>query len=358
MGSAVDVVIPTGRLGEKPDPLDTAPALVLEMFPGADELEEEAVPDPEAPPRHVDALADAGEATQDDGPFLSWDAFWAADQREPEWLFDELIARGRAHVIYAVHKAGKSLLMLFAALQLVEAGCVVVYLDYEMTEDDLRERLEDMGAGPTTDLERLRYALLPSLPPLDSREGAAALLELIDRERERWPDRHVALVIDTFGRAVAGDENPADTVRAFFRLTGAPLKQRGVTWIRLDHAGKDDSRGQRGSSAKGDDVDVIWRLVPGDDGATLKRDAARMGWVPEALSYQRLEEPLRYKRVAESWPAGTHETAQKLDELGIAPEASIREAKAALTIADAGRRGNIVNAAQRYRRLNQEGHGS
>ena len=41
----------------------------------------------------------------------------------------------------------------------------VLYLDYEMTRADLRERLEDMGYGPDADLKRLHYALLPDLRP-------------------------------------------------------------------------------------------------------------------------------------------------------------------------------------------------
>ena len=40
---------------------------------------------------------------------------------------------------------------------------------------------------------------------------------------------------------------------------------------------------QRGSPAKNDDVDVVGPPAPTDSGATLKRDKARMGWVPERV---------------------------------------------------------------------------
>ena len=71
----------------------------------------------------------------------------------------------------------------------LERGCVgvddaltdridVLYLDYEMTEDDLAERLESMGYGPDTDLSHLHYALLPSLPGLDQPEGGRAVVDL------------------------------------------------------------------------------------------------------------------------------------------------------------------------------------
>ena len=33
----------------------------------------------------------------------------------------------------------------------------ILYLDYEMTDDDLRERLEIFGYGPNDDYSRLHY---------------------------------------------------------------------------------------------------------------------------------------------------------------------------------------------------------
>ena len=51
-----------------------------------------------------------------------------------------------------------------------------------------------------------------------------------------------------------------------YRNTLAPLKQRGIAVLRLDHQGKDGSSGQRGSSAKDGDVDTIWRLKFQDGG--------------------------------------------------------------------------------------------
>ena len=72
------------------------------------------------------------------------------------------------------------------------------------------------------------------------------------------------------------------------------LKQRGATWVRLDHAGKDLDRGQRGSSAKGDDVDVVWRLDMTDNGVTFHREAARMSWVPPSVDFVQLDDPFRF----------------------------------------------------------------
>ncbi len=150
-----------------------------------------------------------------------------------------------------------------------------------MTEADVFDRLEDMGYGPESDLSRLRYALLPSLPPLDTITGADALMALLDAVQAEWPAHHLVVIMDTIGRAVCGEENSADTFRAFYNFTGIELKRRGLTWMRLDHGGKDSDRGQRGSSSKGDDVDVVWKLKPTENGVSLQRDVARMSWVPE-----------------------------------------------------------------------------
>jgi len=136
-------------------------------------------------------------------------------------------------------------------------------------------------------------------------EGAAALAALVDGIAAQASGRHLVAFIDTMSRAVHGEENSADTYRAFYNHTGIELKRRGITWCRLDHAGKEGDRGQRGSSAKGDDVDVVWRLKAQDNGVALKRELSRMAWVPETVSFKIEDCPLRYVRIAGDWPAGT-----------------------------------------------------
>lgn len=289
-------------------------------------------------------------------PFIDWGEFWRRDRTAPEWALEDILAWGRGHSIYAPHKAGKSLLALWCAVRLVERGCLTIYLDYEMGEEDLFERLGDMGYGPGRDLSLLRYALLPSLPPLDKAAGGAELLGIVDREMEAHPGRHVSVIIDTIGRATVGEENPADTIRDFYRHTGLGLKQRGATWARLDHAGKDATKGARGSSAKGDDVDVVWRLAPIEGGVELHRDAARMGWVPERVTLRLESDPvLRFVATTEGWPLGTLEVAAALDRLRVPLDASAQVALAELRKVNEGRRKAVVLAALRHRRQVADG---
>lgn len=299
----------------------------------------------------------ATEDPTDDAFFVDWPAFWARVRLGPDWLFDDVLARGRGHAIYASHKTGKSLLMLWLAVEMARRGVAVVYLDFEMGDDDLFERLADMGYGPATDLSFLHYAVLPSLPPLDTEQGASVLLAKVDAVIAAHPGVEVAVVIDTTARAVAGEENSADTFRDFYRFTGTGFKRRGVTWARLDHAGKDTAKGQRGSSAKGDDVDVVWRLARTDNGLELRREASRMGWVPLRVAFRQLDEPLRFVRVDEDWPAGTAEVARILDDLEVPPRAGERPAGQALREAGHQAGQYLVRAAQKYRRqVAEQGH--
>ncbi len=291
------------------------------------------------------------------GPFIDWTTFWDHDHHEAEWVYQDVLARGRGHALYATHKAGKSLLMLFvaAALATGKEPVVVAYLDYEMTEADLVDRLEDMGYGAGTDFSRLRYALLPTLPPLDTIEGAEALEQLLDGVQAEFPDHHLVTIIDTISRAVKGEENEADTFRAFYNCTGIRLKRRGATWCRLDHAGKDATKGQRGTSGKGDDVDLVWKLVRTENGIRLDRELSRMGWVPEKVTFLELSDPLHYARANDDWPPGTRELAELLDRLHVPLDATPTQARQVLTDNKTPKRKQLILAAKRYRYERSQG---
>jgi hypothetical protein len=286
----------------------------------------------------------------DELPFLDWHELFTEQTSDEEWLFDGVFAIGRGHALYAKHKQGKSLFTLWCCAELATRTDVdVIYLDYEMTRADVRERMEDMGYGDDSDL-RSHYDLLPTQPPLDTGEGMAAVLRLVYQVQR--PDCHVMVVVDTTGRAAQGKENDADTFRDFYKWTGIALKRRGVTWARLDHAGKDEALGQRGSSGKGDDVDVIWKLVAGDNGMTLHRDAARMPWVEEKLSFAIRSDPLRYERSGALWPAGTKELVAQLDQLGLPPDIGRRKARQALKDNGLSAPATVLAAALRWRKQN------
>ncbi len=289
---------------------------------------------------------------------VNWPEFWKRERKGEDWLMKPVVATGRASAVWAVHKTGKSLFSLDVAARAAMGHPYatdeptqpidVIYLDMEMTDDDLYERLTDFGYGPDTDLERLHYYLLPNLPPLDSAAGAAVLCGLVDTHKARL------VVIDTMARAVAGEENSADTYRDFYRHSGAALKRLGVAVLRLDHAGKDPTKGQRGSSSKGDDVDVVYELARTDSGFSLIAKATRMGWVPQRSVFQQSVDPfLSFTLLDEAatWPAGTRETVDLLDQLA-GPVVELTEIRAREILrANNETAGNArLRAALRFRR--------
>ena len=194
------------------------------------------------------------------------------DQR---FLVDPLLPEGRLVSLYAAGKTGKSLLTLEIAAKLalgepfleepVRDPKHVLYLDFEMTRFDLQSRMVDFGLdrNERTLNEYFHYYLLPSLHPLDTAEGGAQILALVDHHEPEL------VIIDTLARVTDGGENDADTYKSMYRHTFQPLKDRGVTVLRIDHAGKNDAKGQRGSSAKNDDVDVVWLLQRDSDTQSL-----------------------------------------------------------------------------------------
>ena len=207
---------------------------------------------------------------------------WTTDHKQAEWLLEPILAAGRNHSFVAAAKAGKSLLLLEACAALATGKpflakpetepVTVVYVDYEMTEGDVKERLQDFGYGPDDDLTRLRYFTTPTINPLDTEHGAAEFLAAIN---EIGPD---LVAIDTMSRAVSGEENESQTSNDLYRLTIMPLKAAGITVARADHLGKDKAKGARGSSAKAADVDIQWQMKV--DGYTVTMEpTARMGWV-------------------------------------------------------------------------------
>ena len=308
-----------------------------------------SAPSTPAPVDHDNALR---------GLLIDWPKFWSQTHDDQQWLCDPIIPTGRSLAIYAPGGTGKSLLTLWIAACLATGRPLlnhtgppihVLYLDFEMTEADLMERLENMGFGPDTDWSHLHYALLPAIAPLDDPAGAATVRALADLVNAQL------VVVDTFARAVAGDENEAQTVRDFYRLTGTALKAAGITMIRIDHAGKDITRGARGSSAKRDDVDIVWNLTALDDGAIqLKAEKRRVSWVPEQIRLTRHGEDdnqLHWKLAPESqrtYRAGTAQLADLLDTLG-APLRGQRTARQILN--DAGHKASTarVRDAMKYR---------
>jgi hypothetical protein len=285
---------------------------------------------------------------------IDWPTFWMQDRTAPEWLIEPVLPRGRAVAIYSPAGQGKSELGLVLAAgaatgrrtltRPANEPLTVVYFDFEMTEDDVYDRLDLMGYGPDDNLGHLYYYLLPDLPPLDTAEGGAEVRAIAAHHNAD------TVIIDTTGRVLSGAENDADTLRAYHAHTGQPLKADGRGILRLDHAGKDPTKGQRGTSAKNDDVDIVWRLTQREGGARLHADKRRMAWVPPFVDLVRLTDPIRYELATTTWPSGTMELATILDQLNIPLGHGRPVVRQALKEAGVSATNSVLAAAVRYRR--------
>lgn len=272
-------------------------------------------------------------------PRVDWHALWD-DEQEEEWIVEPLIAARRLVALYSAPKVGKSLLMLELAAGIAAGRGLfgyparpprrTLYVDFENDpRGDIRARLKEMGYGPD-DLDNLVLLSFPTMDKLDTEKGSQELLAAVQAYECD------IVVIDTVSRAIKGEENENDTWLSFYRHTGLKLKQAGIALIRLDHSGKDESKGQRGGSAKSGDVDAIWRLKRStEDLYDLECEAQRFPIAEKLLTLRRLEEPLRHEVVSSPAREKRHDVLAALTQHRIDPGLpSARAAQQALR--DAG----------------------
>ncbi len=253
---------------------------------------------------------------------LDWHALWTAPRTEPKWLCEPLLEEGRVIALYSPAKTGKSLLVLEIAAGLAagrpvlgnvarEPVSVLSVVDMENSHDDIRERLHDMGYEPA-DLVNLHYLSFPDLPYLDTEAGGDALLKYAQSCGA------TLVILDTISRFFRGEENSNDTFRSVYRNTIMPLKRAGVTVLRLDHTGKNEEAGQRGASAKVDDVDAVWLLerTKNQGHFKLSRTHSRTNHGEDNLEIERVAGPLRHV-VSEAPVRATVTTPEGLSDLDL-----------------------------------------
>jgi hypothetical protein len=290
-------------------------------------------------------------------PQLDWVDVFSRDPTEHQWLVEPVLPAGRFVLWYSDNRAMKSLLALYVAACLSAGRAVlgrpagepmdVLYIDAEMTVDDVQERLEAMGFR-ADDLMQLHYLQQTLIPPFDGPDGGNDLATIA-----KWYGAEL-VVIDTMAESVAGKENDSDTYRWFSMFTGRHLRAEGITLLILDHEGRDPGRGPRGSTAKKGYVDVVVHVVKAKDerSVTLTTTYSRQSWVPKSMSAAVEYENgvMSYRLENLGYPAGTLGTAQDLDSLKVPLNASVRTAQAVLRKANKGKRQALVNAALKYRR--------
>jgi hypothetical protein len=295
---------------------------------------------------------------------IDWHAAYSDEDRAVSWLVEGIIERGRLVAMYSAPKAGKSLLALDWAAALATGRALpghpatgeivpVLYCDYENTPADIVDRLRDLGYHDPGDLAELHYLSLPVIRPLDTHPGGDALLAAAKKVGAQL------VIIDTASRTISGEENAADTWAGWYACTGIKLKRAGIALLRLDHSGKDATRGQRGSSAKAGDVDLVLRLVADGDRLDLTAEERRQAYYSERVTYHRREANgvLRHHVTTAADARDDSVTAliDYLDGEGIPPDAGRPAVKAYLDERGYRHTKRTLEAALRGRRVLRPG---
>ena len=233
---------------------------------------------------------------------VDWNDLYSHPPFVEEWLAYPVVPKGRLISLYGPAKVGKSLFVLELAASVATGRDFlgqpttksrVLYIDRENDPyRDVLERLKQMGFTAEELDGNLFYLSYPSIDDFDTQSGAKTILN--------WVDNHEIdfVVVDTISRFIHGKENENDTWREVYKLTGQELKKRGTTFLRIDHSGKDLSKGARGGSAKEQDADITWSLSkPKTNPFVLSADSNRMPIEVDELKLVLNNKPLRF-----DWP--------------------------------------------------------
>ena len=225
---------------------------------------------------------------------------------EQEWFIPGFLAAERGHSLYSDAGTGKSAIVRQAAAELATQRVVlgtqaftrpivVLYFDHENSVlGDVVPHLKPLGYAPE-ELENLVFLSFPNMAELDTKQGGVEFERLLDHYKPEL------VILDTVSRTISQDENLNKTWLDFYKFAGVKLKAREIAYIRLDHSGKNQARGQRGGSAKKGDLDLVWHLSKGsDDRFVLKCEKNRLPIESAHLGVIRHREPFSHSLSATS----------------------------------------------------------
>jgi AAA domain len=185
---------------------------------------------------------------------------WFADLSEAsqhDHIVKDLLLAQTLSVVYGESNSGKTFWLLDLALTIAHgdtwrgrrcAKGLVIYVAGEGAAS-VRDRVAAFRiANP--EVRGLPFAIIPYAVDFLDHESVGVLIETI-RVAEIESGEKIALVcVDTFARAVAGgDENSAQDVGVAVAQADRIRNETGACVAFVHHAGKDASKGARGSSA-------------------------------------------------------------------------------------------------------------
>src|SRR5215212_4106072 len=204
----------------------------------------------------------------------------------PAELVQDILLEGKSHVIYSGPGLGKTFLMLWLILQVIERGLAVLLYDTENGARIVAERLEQLGANPEQIDELLHYYPFPSLPTTEA--GRLAFEAKLERVKP------VLVCFDSWINLLASnglDENASNDIATFASHYLRPARSRGIATLILDHV-PHQAKHARGSTRKKDEADCMWSLhssKPFDRDkigeVILRRKKDREGWLPSLVAF-------------------------------------------------------------------------
>lgn len=180
----------------------------------------------------------------------------------PPFLVDRLLEQGAEASLIGPSKSYKSLFALQMSVCIAtgtpffgretEQG-LVVYLCGEGF-GGIRHRLQALRHGMGLDFSDAPFVVLPRPLALPTEEGVQTVRQYIAAAEQKFGRKLALLVIDTYGRYAAGEENVAEDLYKFFRA--ASLCRNGGALLVVHHTGHSDATRGRGTSAWEQAVDT------------------------------------------------------------------------------------------------------
>jgi AAA domain len=187
---------------------------------------------------------------------------------------EDMLVRGKRHLIAAPAKAGKSIGMLVHLLDMSLAGATVVVLDRENGSEEYARRLHSiMEARKLAKKhrehirERLRYYEFPQLRADDAdelvAEFATADLVVFDSQRMFLSDLGLK-------------EKESDDYATFMSYVIDPLFRANVATLILDNTGHKETTRGRGTAAKGDLNELLFSMETVSDFDLFSRGQVKL----------------------------------------------------------------------------------
>lgn len=198
-----------------------------------------------------------GQDSSGDTLSLVWFSGLSSPSHQPH-LVKDLLSAGTLFVIYGESNSGKTFFALDMALAVASGASfrgrrtargLVIYVAGEGA-NSVRNRVVAYRMTNPQIQGGIPFAMIPFSVDFLSEEAIDVLIHTIETAEAECGEKAALVIIDTFARAVArGDENSAKDVGVAVALADRIRQSRETCVGFIHHAGKDASKGARGSSA-------------------------------------------------------------------------------------------------------------